>query len=161
MSTGDKRSVENRNIKITPFTSFVLSIYTGMITTEAIFVFVKFQFIVTIRAIWDITFFTIKNYTMIYEKFYTSIVVFVETFDTVKMCERATVARTIHSGSHTATVARVALYLDNEALYLDNKAFAQKMVFLKNILKWVVLLIYCVKISKTSDGIKIQIYPRK
>ena len=35
------------------------------------------------------------------------------------------------------------------------------MVFLKNSLKWVVLLIYCVNLSKSSDGIKLQIYQQK
>ena len=44
------------------------------------------------------------------------------------------------------------------ALYLENEAFAQEMVFVKNVLKWVLLPIYIVQISKFADGPKQQIY---
>ena len=38
------------------------------------------------------------------------------------------------------------------ALYLKNEAFATKMVFLKNVLKWALLPIKSVIISKFADG---------
>ena len=70
--------------------------------------------------------------------------ILVKHFYIVNIRESTTVTRSIHSGSHIVTVARVVLYLDNKALYLC--------------LKRVVLLIYCVNLLKSSDRTKLQIY---
>ena len=44
------------------------------------------------------------------------------------------------------------------ALYLENEAFVQEMVFMKKVLKGVLLPIYIVQISKFAAGPKYQIY---
>ena len=42
--------------------------------------------------------------------------------------------------------------------YFENYAFAQLLVFVKCVLKWVLLSIESVKISKFDDGPKLHIY---
>ena len=74
---------------------------------------------------------------------------------------RASVTQSIHSGSHIVSICNCredSVISRKENVIFLKRSNCTKMVFLKNSLKWVVLLNYYVNLPKSSDGVKMHIY---